>query len=85
MGHRCGSDPSLLWLWCRPVAAAPIQPLAWELPYTAGAALKKKKKRKKEKKRMRLGEEVLEILGARRNHAIAMRQRGWGGRGEGMN
>ena len=26
------------------VAMAPIQPLAWELPYAAGAALKRKKK-----------------------------------------
>ena len=33
----------LLWLWCRPGAAAPIQPLAWELPYAAPAALNKKK------------------------------------------
>ena len=32
VGHRCGWDPVLLWLWCRPAAAAPIQPLAWELP-----------------------------------------------------
>ena len=31
-------DPKLLWLWCRPVATAPIQPLAWEPPYAAGAA-----------------------------------------------
>ena len=23
-------DPTLLWLWCRPAAAAPITPLAWE-------------------------------------------------------
>ena len=23
-------------LWCRPAAVAPIQPLAWELPYAAG-------------------------------------------------
>ena len=30
----------LLWLWCTLAAAAPIQPLAWKLPYTAGAALK---------------------------------------------
>ena len=28
-------------------AAALIQPLAWELPYAAGAALKRKKKKKK--------------------------------------
>ena len=32
------NDPALLWLWCRPVATAPIQPLAWEPPYAAGAA-----------------------------------------------
>ena len=35
-------DPALLWLWCRLAAAAQIQPLAWELPYATGAALKKK-------------------------------------------
>ena len=31
----------LLWLWCRPPATAPIQPLAWELPYALGVALKR--------------------------------------------
>ena len=30
--------------WCRLEAIAPIQPLAWELPYATGAALKRKKK-----------------------------------------
>ena len=39
-GRRHGSDPTLLWLWRRLVATALIQPLAWEPPYTAGAALK---------------------------------------------
>ena len=29
------------------VAEAPIQPLAWELPYAAGIAVKKKKGKKK--------------------------------------
>ena len=29
-----------------PAAAAPIRPLAWELLYATGAALKKKKKKK---------------------------------------
>ena len=38
----------VVWLWCRPAAAAPIWPLAQELPYTTGTALKKKKERKKE-------------------------------------
>ena len=33
-----------LWLGCRPAAEAPIPPLAWELPYVAGVALKRKKK-----------------------------------------
>ena len=33
IGHRCSSDPTLLWLLCRLAAAAPIQPLAWEFPY----------------------------------------------------
>jgi len=54
VGCRRSSDPALLWLWRRPVAAAPIQPLAWEPPYAVGAAQeiakKKKKKRKKRKK-----------------------------------
>ena len=34
-------DPVLLWRWCRPVATALIQPLAWEFPYAVGAALKR--------------------------------------------
>ena len=42
VGCRRGSDPVLLWLWRRPAAKALIRPLAWEPPYTAGAALKKK-------------------------------------------
>ena len=44
VGCRCSSDLALLWLWCRLVATALIQPLAQELPYAVGAALKKKKK-----------------------------------------
>ena len=50
IGHRCGSDQALLWLWCKPAAVAPIQPLAWETPCAKGAALKKKKKRKEKEK-----------------------------------
>ena len=59
VGRRRGSDPALLWLWRRPVATAPIQPLAWEPPYAAGAAQEiptttttkdKKTKDKKKKK-----------------------------------
>ena len=40
-------DPALLWLWCRPAAAALIQPpLAWELPYALGMVPKRQKKKK---------------------------------------
>jgi len=61
VGCRRGSDPALLWLWRRPVATAPIQPLAWEPPYAAGAAQEiaiatttttKRQKKTKKKKRM---------------------------------
>ena len=38
------SDLALLWLWRRLAAAALNGPLAWELSYTACAALKRKKK-----------------------------------------
>ena len=41
----------LLWLWYRPVATAPIRPLAWDPPYAASVALKRQKKKKKKKKR----------------------------------
>ena len=47
VGHKCGSDPALLWLWCR--LAAVVQTLAWELTQTA---LKNKKRKKRKKKRL---------------------------------
>ena len=59
VGRRRGLDPTLLWLWRRLVVTAPIQHLAWELPYATGTALKRPKtkqtkqnktKKKKEKK-----------------------------------
>ena len=57
VGCRCGSDLMSLWLWHRPVATAPIQPLAWEPPCASGVALKRqKKKKKKEKKKKRVVE-----------------------------
>ena len=46
VGRRCSSDMALLWLWGRQAAAALTQPLAWELPYAVGTALKKKKRKK---------------------------------------
>ena len=56
VGRRPGSDLTSLWLWCSLAAAAPIRPLAWDLPYVTGAALErqkdKKTKKKKKKKRV---------------------------------
>jgi len=49
VGCRRGSDPALLWLWCRPVAIAPIGPLAWESPYAAEAAQEIAKRQKKKR------------------------------------
>ena len=46
VGCRCGLDPALPWLWCRPAAVAPIQSLAWEPPCAVGEAPKSKKKKK---------------------------------------
>ena len=37
----------MLWLWCRLVAAVLIQPLAQELPYAMGIAIKRKKKKER--------------------------------------
>ena len=41
VGYRHGSDTTLLWLWCRLAATAPVRPLAWAPPYAMGAALKR--------------------------------------------
>ena len=47
VGLRRGLDPVLLWLWLAAVAL--IQPpLAWELPYATGVALKSKEKKERE-------------------------------------
>ena len=45
VGRGYSSDPALLWLWRRPLAAAPIGPLAWEPPYATGVALEKTNKK----------------------------------------
>ena len=44
VGGRRSSDPSLLWY--RPASTVPIQHLAREPPYAAGAAIKRPKKKK---------------------------------------
>ena len=41
----------MLWLWQRPQLQFRL--LAWEPPYTAGAAVKKRKRKKKERKKIR--------------------------------
>ena len=51
VGCRRSSDPALLWLWRRPVATAPIGPLAWEPPYAEGAAQRNSRKTKKKKEK----------------------------------
>ena len=48
-GSRYGSDLVLLGLWHRPIAAALIQPLAWESPYAAGVALNSENKKRNKK------------------------------------
>ena len=40
---------SHMWLWHRLAATTLVQLLAWELPYTAGTALKKKQTNKQKK------------------------------------
>ena len=50
---RRGLDPMLLWR--RPAATAPIRPLAWEPPYTTGAALEKAKRQGRKEERRKEG------------------------------
>ena len=47
---RCSLDLALLWLWHRLAATALIRPLAWDLPYAVGVALKSQKKKKEKRK-----------------------------------
>ena len=64
VGCRHSLDLVWLWLWCRPVATALIDPLAWETPCAASVALErqKKKKKKKKKKKLRLVFEIRKML-----------------------
>ena len=55
---RHGLDPALLWL----AAVAPIRPLAWQLAYAAGAALRSKKKRRRRKKKIGILETFILVL-----------------------
>ena len=51
VGRKLSLDPALLWLWHRPAAVAPIQPLVQEPPYATSTALKKKRREKKKGKK----------------------------------
>ena len=52
VGYRYSSDPMLLWLQCSLATVALIQPLAWELPYAEGVALKKQKQTNEENQKI---------------------------------
>ena len=43
---QCVKDLALLWLCQRPAAVGLIGPLAWDLPYASGTALKQNKQKK---------------------------------------
>ena len=65
VGCRHGLDHMLLWLWLRPSATAPIQPLAWDLPYAESEALKEQKKKKKKKVRLYVegrADQIVDVL-----------------------
>ena len=47
VGHRRGSEPTLLWLWHRLAVTASVGPLAWEPLCAVGVALKRQKDKKK--------------------------------------
>ena len=66
VGCRHGLDHTLLWLWRRPAAVAPIQPLAWEPPNAVGATLKRQKKKKRERKREQTSEIIYSDRGLER-------------------
>ena len=63
VGRRCSLDFVLLWLWYRPAAIALIQPLAQELPYAIGVALRKKKRKRKSLERQPPSESDTHCLG----------------------
>ena len=51
VGRRRSSDPTVLWLWRRPVATALILSLAWEPPYARGVAQEIAKRQNKQTKK----------------------------------
>ena len=63
IGCRHGLDLVLRWLWCRLAAIALIRPLAWELPYATGEALKSKKPKKTKNKNKKNKPIEIKLLG----------------------
>ena len=53
VGHRCDSDPALLWLWHRLAAAAPIWPPCLGTSICLGCGPKKTKQKQKQKQNLR--------------------------------
>ena len=51
VGHRCGKDPELMWLWPRLAAVALIWLLAWEFSYAAPVALKRSKQQQQQQQK----------------------------------
>ena len=49
VGHRFGSEPEWLWLWCRLAAVVLIGPLVWEPTCASDVAVKREKTKKKKK------------------------------------
>ena len=77
VGHRRGLDLTLLWLWRRPEAVAPIRPLAWEHPCAMGAALKRKRQKKNLRKQNLFHPWLLESVDAKRGICRENHKRGW--------
>ena len=46
VGCRCGSDSTLLWLWCSYSSYSSNSPSSWEPPHAVGVALKRQKTKK---------------------------------------
>ena len=61
VGHTRGSDPTLMWLWRKPAAIAPIRPLVWEPPYATGAALEKAKRQQQQQQKLSNGFKSVKI------------------------
>ena len=74
VGCRRGLEPKLLQQGCRPAAAAPNQPLAWEFPYAARVALKRKKKKENKAYSYPGEKKIQEYLGEGGNDILSGQQ-----------